>query len=171
MDLFDVISNDIKEAMKAKDKVKLETLRNVKKFFLEAGLRVSVFSQRVRHAPVLDDDHAILELVDIAAFQQSLQIRNAGVRLKHGGGDLVAKTVIVCGHRKVKVEGLRRRRHFHKVIVIRDALCKHPPCRHQSLSPQTLKNSPISAGVPPLFSSSPPPQSPRRTQHLQLSSY
>ena len=37
MDLFDVISNDIKEAMKAKDKVKLETLRNVKKFFLEAN--------------------------------------------------------------------------------------------------------------------------------------
>ena len=36
MDLFDVISNDINEAMKAKDKVKLETLRNVKKFFLEA---------------------------------------------------------------------------------------------------------------------------------------
>lgn len=36
MDLFDQISNDIKEAMKAKDKVKLETLRNVKKFFLEA---------------------------------------------------------------------------------------------------------------------------------------
>ena len=35
MDLFDQISNDIKEAMKAKDKVKLETLRNVKKFFLE----------------------------------------------------------------------------------------------------------------------------------------
>ena len=36
MDLFDQISNDIKEAMKAKDKVKLETLRNIKKFFLEA---------------------------------------------------------------------------------------------------------------------------------------
>ena len=36
MDLYDQISNDIKEAMKAKDKVKLETLRNVKKFFLEA---------------------------------------------------------------------------------------------------------------------------------------
>jgi len=36
MDLFDQISNDIKEAMKAKDKVKLETLRNVRKFFLEA---------------------------------------------------------------------------------------------------------------------------------------
>ncbi len=36
MELFDLISNDIKEAMKAKDKVKLETLRNVKKAFLEA---------------------------------------------------------------------------------------------------------------------------------------
>lgn len=36
MDLFERISNDIKEAMKAKDKVRLETLRNVKKFFLEA---------------------------------------------------------------------------------------------------------------------------------------
>ena len=36
MSLFDQISNDIKEAMKAKDKVRLETLRNVKKVFLEA---------------------------------------------------------------------------------------------------------------------------------------
>lgn len=36
MDLFDQVSNDIKEAMKAKDKVRLETLRNIKKFFLEA---------------------------------------------------------------------------------------------------------------------------------------
>ena len=36
MSLFDQVSNDIKEAMKAKDKVRLETLRNVKKVFLEA---------------------------------------------------------------------------------------------------------------------------------------
>ena len=36
MDLFDIISNDIKEAMKARDKVRLETLRNIKKVFLEA---------------------------------------------------------------------------------------------------------------------------------------
>lgn len=36
MSLFDQISNDIKEAMKAKDKVRLETLRNVKKVFLES---------------------------------------------------------------------------------------------------------------------------------------
>ncbi|MDL2212648.1 GatB/YqeY domain-containing protein [Bacteroides sp. OttesenSCG-928-N06] len=36
MDLFDRISEDIKNAMKAKDKVALETLRNIKKFFIEA---------------------------------------------------------------------------------------------------------------------------------------
>ncbi|MDE5986048.1 MAG: GatB/YqeY domain-containing protein [Prevotella sp.] len=34
--LFDQISTDIKEAMKARDKVRLETLRNIKKVFLEA---------------------------------------------------------------------------------------------------------------------------------------
>lgn len=36
MEMFERISNDIKEAMKAKDKVRLETLRNIKKVFLEA---------------------------------------------------------------------------------------------------------------------------------------
>ena len=36
MEMFDRISNEIKDAMKAKDKVRLETLRNIKKVFLEA---------------------------------------------------------------------------------------------------------------------------------------
>lgn len=35
MALFDQISEDIKSAMKARDKVRLETLRNIKKVFLE----------------------------------------------------------------------------------------------------------------------------------------
>lgn len=34
--LFDQISTDIKEAMKARDKVRLEALRNIKKVFIEA---------------------------------------------------------------------------------------------------------------------------------------
>ena len=34
--LFEQVSNDIKEAMKARDKVRLETLRNIKKVFIEA---------------------------------------------------------------------------------------------------------------------------------------
>lgn len=36
MELYDIISNDIKEAMKAKDKVALDTLRNIKKVLIEA---------------------------------------------------------------------------------------------------------------------------------------
>lgn len=51
--LFDQISNDIKSAMKARDKVRLETLRNIKKVFLEA-----------KTAPGADD-----ELSDDAAMK------------------------------------------------------------------------------------------------------
>lgn len=36
MSLFDQVSKDIVAAMKAKDKVRLEALRNIKKFFIEA---------------------------------------------------------------------------------------------------------------------------------------
>ena len=36
MEMFDRISNDIKQAMKAQDKVALATLRNIKKVLLEA---------------------------------------------------------------------------------------------------------------------------------------
>ena len=36
MSLFETISEDIKSALKARDKVRLETLRNIKKVFLEA---------------------------------------------------------------------------------------------------------------------------------------
>lgn len=36
MSLFEKVSEDIKKAMKARDKVTLDTLRNVKKFFIEA---------------------------------------------------------------------------------------------------------------------------------------
>jgi uncharacterized protein YqeY len=36
MSLFDIVSNDIKSAMLAKDKIRLEALRGVKKEFLEA---------------------------------------------------------------------------------------------------------------------------------------
>ena len=36
MDLFEKVSKDIVAAMKAKDKMRLEALRNVKKFFIEA---------------------------------------------------------------------------------------------------------------------------------------
>ncbi|HCJ46290.1 MAG TPA: glutamyl-tRNA amidotransferase, partial [Prevotella sp.] len=34
--LFDQVSSDIRTAMKARDKVRLEALRNIKKYFIEA---------------------------------------------------------------------------------------------------------------------------------------
>ena len=60
--LFDQISNDIKEAMKARDKVRLETLRNVKKVFLEA-----------KTAPGAND-----ELTDEAALKIILKLAKQG---------------------------------------------------------------------------------------------
>lgn len=61
MSLFDKVSEDIKIAMKAKDKVALETLRNVKKVFLEA-----------KTAPGANDtltDDAALKLIQKLAKQ------------------------------------------------------------------------------------------------------
>ena len=61
MDLFDRVSEDIKAAMKAKDKVALETLRNIKKVFLEA-----------KTAPGANDslsDEAALKLIQKLAKQ------------------------------------------------------------------------------------------------------
>ena len=52
MSLFDTVSSDIVAAMKAKDKVKLETLRNVKKYFIEAKTAPGA-------SDLLDDDTAL----------------------------------------------------------------------------------------------------------------
>ena len=54
--LFDQISKDIVAAMKAKDKVRLEALRNIKKLFLEA-----------KTAPGADDELAVAEALKILA--------------------------------------------------------------------------------------------------------
>lgn len=55
MNLFDKVSEDIKEAMKAKDKPRLEALRGVKKEFLEAKTAKGANDE-------LTDDAAILIL-------------------------------------------------------------------------------------------------------------
>jgi uncharacterized protein YqeY len=61
MALFDQINEDIKAAMKARDKVRLETLRNIKKVFLE-----------VKTAPGSDgelSDEAALKIIQKLAKQ------------------------------------------------------------------------------------------------------
>lgn len=57
--LFDQISNDIKDAMKARDKVRLETLRNIKKVFLEAKTATGANDE-------LSDDNAMKILQKLA---------------------------------------------------------------------------------------------------------
>lgn len=59
MDLFDKISEDIKTAMLARDKVRLEALRGIKKEFLEAKTAKGA-------GGVLTDDAAIKILVKMA---------------------------------------------------------------------------------------------------------
>lgn len=52
MNLFDTVSEDIKKAMKAKNKVALQTLRNVKKAFIEANTQTGANE-------VLSDEEAL----------------------------------------------------------------------------------------------------------------
>lgn len=59
MSLFDTISKDIVAAMKAKDKVRLEALRGVKKEFIEANTALGV-------GQILSDDAAMLILQKMA---------------------------------------------------------------------------------------------------------
>ena len=54
MDLFDQVSEDIKTAMKAKDKVALETLRNIKKFFLEENEKWIVYVTDERASKIIN---------------------------------------------------------------------------------------------------------------------
>ena len=51
--LYDQVSNDIKEAMKARDKVRLETLRNIKKVFIEAKTAPGANDTLLRTLPPL----------------------------------------------------------------------------------------------------------------------
>lgn len=59
MSLFDQISKDIVAAMKAKDKVRLETLRGIKKEFIEANTSLGA-------GKILEDDAAIQILQKMA---------------------------------------------------------------------------------------------------------
>ena len=61
MTLFDQISEDIKAAMKARDKVRLETLRNIKKVFIEAKTAPGAHDEL--------DDAAALKIIQKLAKQ------------------------------------------------------------------------------------------------------
>ena len=80
MALFDQISKDIFAAMKAQDKVRLQALRNIKKYFLEA-----------KTAPGAND-----ELTDDAALKILVKLSKQGrdaaaLYTEKGGADLAAE--------------------------------------------------------------------------------
>ena len=59
MSLFETVSKGIMEAMKAKDKIRVETLRGIKKEFIEANVTLGV-------GQILSDDAAILIIQKMA---------------------------------------------------------------------------------------------------------
>lgn len=88
MNLFDRISADIKSAMLAKDKVRLETLRGVKKEFLEAKTAPGSDGE-------LSDDNAIKILVKmVKQRKESAQIYNEQNRPELAQDELAQAAVI-----------------------------------------------------------------------------
>lgn len=88
MNLFDRISADIKSAMLAKDKVRLETLRGVKKEFLEAKTAPGSDGE-------LSDDTALKILVKmVKQRKESAQIYNEQNRPELAQDELAQAAVI-----------------------------------------------------------------------------
>lgn len=77
MNLFDQISEGIKDAMRAKDKVRLETLRGIKKEFIEAKTAKGASDE-------LSDDAAILIIQKMVKQRKD----SAGIFNKQGRSDL-----------------------------------------------------------------------------------
>ena len=80
MSLFETVSKDIVAAMKAKDKVRLETLRGIKKEFIEANTTLGV-------GQILDDAAAILILQKMAKQRTD----SANIYKEQGRADLAEK--------------------------------------------------------------------------------
>ena len=86
--LFDQVSSDIRTAMKARDKVRLEALRNIKKYFIEA-----------KTAPGANDtldDAAALKILQKLAKQgeESAATYNGAGRSELADADLAQVAVI-----------------------------------------------------------------------------
>lgn len=88
MSLFDQVSNDIKSAMLAKDKVRLEALRGIKKEFLEAKTAKGADGE-------LSDDTAMKILVKmVKQRKESAQIYTEQNRLDLAEPELAEAAVI-----------------------------------------------------------------------------
>lgn len=88
MDLFEKVSEDIKTAMKAREKVRLEALRGIKKEFLEAKTAPGA-------GGVLTDDQAMKIMVKmVKQRKESARIYTENNRPELAGNELAEAAVI-----------------------------------------------------------------------------
>ena len=126
MDLFDRISNDIKGAMLAKDKVRLETLRGIKKEFLEAKtakgadgtltddqatkIMAKMVKQRKETAQIYAEQNrpelAENELAEAAVIEESLPKQLSDEELTARLKEIIAQTGATSAKEMGKVMGV-----------------------------------------------------------------
>ena len=110
MDLFEQISNDIKEAMKAKDKVKLETLRNVKKFFAALKIMQKLVKQGKDSAAVYEGqgraDLAEAEMAQVRVIETYLPKQLSAEELEAKLKEIIERTGAKDGKDMGKVMGV-----------------------------------------------------------------
>ena len=112
MDLFDQVSEDIKTAMKAKDKVALETLRNIKKFFLDAALKIiqKLVKQGKDSAEIYigqgRQDLADVELGQVAVMEKYLPKQMTAEELEAALKEIITETGATSGKDMGKVMGV-----------------------------------------------------------------
>jgi uncharacterized protein YqeY len=126
MNLFDIISNDIKSAMLAKDKIRLEALRGVKKEFLEAKtakgsdgelsddvalkILVKMVKQRKDSAAIYSaqnrPDLAEKELAEVAVIENYLPKQMSSEELEAAVKAIIAQTGATSAKDMGKVMGV-----------------------------------------------------------------
>ncbi|MDR1782912.1 MAG: GatB/YqeY domain-containing protein [Dysgonamonadaceae bacterium] len=126
MNLFDTISNDIKSAMLAKDKIRLEALRGVKKEFLEAKtakgsdgelsdeaaikILVKMVKQRKDSAAIYTEqnrpDLAEKELAEVAVIENYLPKQMSPEELDAALKEIIAQTGATSAKDMGKVMGI-----------------------------------------------------------------
>lgn len=130
MNLFDQVSEDIKKAMLARDKVRLEALRGAKKEFLEAKtakgangelsdenatkIIVKMVKQRKESAKIYQDNNrpelADNELAEAAVLEEYLPKQLSADELNAELRDIIAETGATGPHDMGKVMGIASKR-------------------------------------------------------------
>ena len=106
MDLFERVSEDIKNAMRAKDKVALETLRNIKKVFLEAKTAPGAKDAAEIYVQQGRQDLADAELAQVKVMEAYLPKQMSPEELEAALKEIIAETGATSGKDMGKVMGV-----------------------------------------------------------------